>query len=332
MRQPSALRRTGPVRSLSTCTLRLGHQGAVLPACSPAALAIRSPGLPAANDDPYGAARCCSQRSVRGFLFQRYGGGPVIGFSSHELPPCPSPNPMLPSTPIAESLAPALGPLFAIFDVIFGLQTTLFHIREYGYGSQRRSSTLCTTHHPQNCRLLSPFTIPQHNSSSISARLYAYSDVHTRAWKALDASLLAERLKPLFPKKSGADRPGLLVMACCPHRAPARANVQSSTLPASPARPPCHTKRDKTLGAGHRNPTKAYVLQVAAAFTVSMSSRTNDEAALSCKSLGRRAPTRATCMTCHRDSPHAAFSKVPERFGLIARSSRLTRSLEIQLL
>jgi hypothetical protein len=62
---------------------------------------------------------------------------------------------------------------------------------------------------------------------------------------------------------------------------------------------------------------------VAAAFTVSMSRWTNDEAPLSCKSLGRRAPTRAACMTCQRDSPHAAFSKVPVRHALDKPPSEL---------
>ena len=72
---------------------------------------------------------------------------------------------------------------------------------EYGYGLQRRSSTLRTTHHPQNCRLLSPFTIPQHNSSSISARLYAYSAVQTGAWRTLTPRFLLSA-SSLFSLKS----------------------------------------------------------------------------------------------------------------------------------
>jgi hypothetical protein len=149
------------------------------------------------------------------------------------------------------------------------------------------------------------------------AALCVFRCLDTRL-EELSASLLAERLKPLFPKQSGADRPGLLVMACCPHRGSARAkqvsnggknacslvhltvhglrnlcrgafSSSSSTLPPS--------KRDKTLGSGDCVPARAYVLQVAQGFMEAMSRRTNDRAAPSCKSLGRRAPTRTACMT-----------------------------------
>jgi hypothetical protein len=125
-------------------------------------------------------------------------------------------------------------------------------------------------------------------------------------------------------------------MACCPHRGPARARGVSNgprnacslvRLTVHGLRNPCRkalfsssnplprSKRDKTPGACDRAPTRAVVLQVATAFAESMSRRTNDEAALSCKSLGQHAPTRATCMTCQSDSPHVASSKVPVRHG-----------------
>lgn len=54
---------------------------------------------------------------------------------------------------------------------------------------------------PQNCRLLSPFTIPQHDSSSISARLYAYSAVQTGAWRTLTPRFLLSA-SSLFSLKS----------------------------------------------------------------------------------------------------------------------------------
>ena len=78
---------------------------------------------------------------------------------------------------------------------------------------------------------------PFHNSSThffffyFRAALCVFRCLDTRL-EELSASLLAEHLKPLFPKQSGADRPGLLVMACCPHFPP----VRVLCLPASEIR------------------------------------------------------------------------------------------------
>ena len=90
-------------------------------------------------------------------------------------------------------------------------------------------NTGCRTHHALNCRLLNLFTISQHIFFSFyfRAALCVFRCLDTRL-EELSASLLAERLKPLFPKQSGADRPGLLVMACCPHRGSARAKQVSN--------------------------------------------------------------------------------------------------------
>ena len=68
-----------------------------------------------------------------------------------------------------------------------------------------------------------PHAIPQHNLTIFCARINRVAKCPRKRPEHLNASLLAERLKPLSPNPSGQDRPGLLVTVCSPHRGSARA-------------------------------------------------------------------------------------------------------------
>jgi hypothetical protein len=166
-----------------------------------------------------------------------------------------------------------------------------------------------------------PSQLPPQASRNSSTQ-FAYISARTlrrvqASARRTSTSLQAECLKPLSSKQLRADRPGLFIAACRPHRGTARAKraltgrkndccisalLQFEHLFRS-------SKNTRFLDPhSYKNwQTSCKVLQP-------MSRLTNDRAAITCKSPRRRANTK-TCMTLRRDSPHVPFSKLPVRHG-----------------
>jgi hypothetical protein len=157
---------------------------------------------------------------------------------------------------------------------------------------------VCTTHHPPNCRLCEASRNSSTQFRYISARInqLALQRVQASAWRT-STSLHPQRLKPLSPNRSGADRPGLLVMSCRGKRKLIGSENDCSVVPLAvhglrrtlSSSSSMQSKRDKN--ARFSEPRCSQSWRTSCKVLQPMSRRTNYRAAISCKSPGRRANT-----------------------------------------